>query len=139
MKKERRNQIVRSMFQSGYSDEEIAQELAMTKGHINKIKRELGLTVKRRRPEDDADAIVELFEQGFDRDQIAEKIGWSKGTVNIILKDRGYGRKVIEPEPLPVPVRRKVKAEKVVIHGKVYWDVTPFFLNMEGDSIWMST
>ena len=139
MKKERRNQIVRSMHKAGYSDEEIAQELAITKGHVNKIKRELGLTVKRRRPEDDADAIVELFEQGFDRDQIAEKIGWSKGTVNIILKDRGFGRKVMEPEPLPVPVRRKVKAEKVVIHGKVYWDVTPFFLNMEGDSIWMST
>ena len=139
MNKERRNQIVRSMHKAGYSDEEIAQELDMTKGHVQKIKRELGLTVKRKRPEEDADAMVELFMQGYDREQIAEKLGWSKGTVNNILKDRGFGRKINEPEPVIVPVRRKIKAEKVVIHGKVYWDVTPFFLNMEGDSIWMST
>ena len=137
MKKERRNQIVRSMHKEGYTDEEIAQELAITKGHVNKIKKELGLTVKRRRPEEDADTMVELFEQGYDREQIAEKLGWSKGSVNNILKDRGFGRKtVIEPEPVIGPVRRKVKVEKVVIHGKVYWDVTPFFLNTEGDSIW---
>lgn len=141
MNKERRDQMIKSMVKDGYSEEEIAEELDMSKGHIHKIKRELGLTVKRRCPQDDAQTIIEMFKQGYDKAEIADKLGWAKGTINDVLRKNGFGKPVPEElaePPVIVPKRKVIKPEMVIDreNGKIYYDVTPLFLETEGMSVW---
>lgn len=140
MKKERVQQIVRAMVSTGYTDEQIAEEVGCTKGHIKKIKRDLGLTAARRDPQDDAEKMVELYKQGFTRAQIAEQLKWSYETVTRTLRVKGIGKPMPgeEQELVIVPVRKMIKPEMVIdrISGKIYYDVTALFLESEGRSIW---
>lgn len=140
MNAERRNQIVKAMVSTGYTDEQIAEEIGYTKGHIQKIKRVLGLTVARRDPQDDAEKMVELYKQGFTRAQIAEQLEWSYETVTRILRVKGIGKPMPgeEQELVIVPKRKTIKPEMVIDNstGKIYYDVTPFFLETEGMSVW---
>jgi IS30 family transposase len=141
MHQENKNQIIKAMVKDGYSEEEIAKELDMSKGHINKIKRELGLTVNRRYAQDDAQTIIDMFKQGYDKSEIADKLGWTKGTISEVLRRNGFGKQVpeeLEEPPVIVPKRKVIKPEMVIdkSNGKIYYDVTPFFLNMEGMRVW---
>ena len=140
MKRERVEQIVRAMVNTGYTDEQIAEEIGYTKGHIQKIKRVLGLTVARRDPQDDAEKMVELYKQGFTRAQIAEQLEWSYETVTRTLRVKGIGKPMPgeEQELVIMPKRKTIKPEMVIDNstGKIYYDVTPFFLETEGMSVW---
>lgn len=140
MNAERRNQIVKAMVSTGYTDEQIAEEIGYTKGHVQKIKRVLGLTVARRDPYEDAEKMVELYKQGFTRAQIAEQLKWSYETVTRFLRVNGIGKPMPgeEQELVSVPKRKIIKPEMVIDNstGKIYYDVTPFFLETEGMSVW---
>ena len=138
MKKERMHQIVREMVCSGHYDEDIAEEVGCTKGHVQKIKRELGLTVARKDPHDDAEEMIKLYEQGATRAEIAQQLKWSYETVTKILREHGIGKPLQAevPEPLIIPVRKIWKPEMVIDKGKIYWDVTRLFMETEGNSIW---
>ena len=141
MNEERRNQIVKAMVKTGYTDEQIAEEIGYTKGHIQKIKRNLGLTVQRRCPQDDAQTIIEMFNQGYSKEEIADKCGWAKGTISNILRENGLCKPVqerLEETPVIVPKRKVIKPERVIDKstGKIYYDVTLFFLETEGMSVW---
>lgn len=134
MKKERRDQIIRAMVKAGHTEEEIAEELDMSKSHIHRIKHELGLTVQRRCPKDDEKTIVEMFRQGHTRAEIANKLNWSIGTVTNILRENGFGKPVAsgELEPVIVPERKTVKTEIIIAAGKKWRDITAYYLESEG-------
>lgn len=137
MKRERVEQLVRAMVNAGYKDEQIAEELGYCKHHIQKIKRTLGLTVPRKNPQEDAEKMKELYKNGFTKRQIAEQLNWSYDTVARIPRLPAQD-KVQEREISPTLVRRVIKPEMVIDNstGKIYYDVTPFFLETEGMSVW---
>ena len=137
MKKERAEQLVRAMVNAGYKDEQIAEEIGYCKHHIQKIKRALGLTVPRKNPQEDAAKMKELYKQGLTKRQIAEQLNWSYDTVTRILRSP-VTEKEQEREISPTLVRRVIKPEMVIdkSNGKSYYDVTPFFLETEGMSVW---
>ena len=116
------------MVNADHTVDEIAEELDVTPGYIYKIKRELGMTKKRRSPKDDAQTIVEMFKQGHDKAEIADKLGWAKGTINSILRENGFGKpapeELAEP-PLIVPKRKVITLELVIHNGTRYHDILP--------------
>lgn len=137
-----RDQVIKTMVKQGHTEKEIADALHLSQSYVHKMKRELGLTVRRRYTKNDVKNIVELFKQGHTREEIADKLGWCKETVSTILRKNGFGRMMVACDrksvPVVVPAKRVIKPEMVIDKstGKVYYDISELFLETEGRSIW---
>jgi DNA invertase Pin-like site-specific DNA recombinase len=131
------DEIVRQMHLDGFSTAEIADRLNMSRTWIKKLKNRMGISTPENKSKVDSDKIVELFNNLYDRNMICEKMGISKDAVCKILRKNGFSEKR-DSDIIAVPKKKKLTFEKVIDRdtGKTYYDVTPFFLEKEGMSVW---
>lgn len=128
------------LFWSEKSLDEIAEEVHCSRATVDRAISIYGAIPKRDSFDNHKEEAIALWEQGATGEQIAERTGLSISTVNRNLRDMGYrrrrkraeSRKTAEPpyqeeelELFPLAYAKTVRrAERIVIRGKVYLDVS---------------
>lgn len=79
-------QVVKELYEEGYSSKDIAEMMQVSGSTITNILRETGAEIRGNRipraiPDDQVEEVIRLYEQGLNADQIADKFGVDAGAV----------------------------------------------------------
>lgn len=149
-----RNEEICRLYRAGRTREQIAEEAYCSISTVDRVLRLSGDIKQRDSFEDHKETVMELYRAGSAQKEIAEKTGLSEQTISRNLRQMGMKRgKGWKAEPgkrgprlpishrerreyageLELPIPRQYadntkRAAKVEIRGKIYWDVSAWYM-----------
>lgn len=147
-KTEKRDEKIRALRRQGMQRRDIAEEMLCSVSVVDRALRLLDEGLRRPNFEKHREEIITMYKKGVPVKEIAEKTGLSENTINRRMRaigkgrDRGWkpagytqkerDRLYVQEQNGPMPVFYAIpeirKAERIVIRGKAYLDVSAWYM-----------
>lgn len=147
-KTEKRDEKIRALRRQGMRRRDIAEEMICSLSVVDRALRELDEGMRRASFEKHKEEIITMYQDGVTVKEIAEKSGLSEHTINRKMRELGKGRgrgwkpagytqkerdglyaqKLEGPTPVYYARPEIRRAERIVIRGKAYLDVSAWYM-----------